>query len=164
MMSMTWDDARVPFDSRSASACHEAMAPGIPNAPTAKARTNKTIEPARKGLAANGMKYSPIHEGAISRKSESHADLGVGESSLLDLAPRQAGVGSLAQAGDQIDGDRDDHRAEQVGQQRVPQDGGPDRRRLQDGVGDLEGHPDGEGQVGEVGVPRRLVLVDVDAP
>ena len=41
---------------------------------------------------------------------------------------------------------------------------GPDGARPDGGVRDLEGHPDGEGQVGEVEVPRVIVLVETDTP
>jgi hypothetical protein len=44
--------------------------------------------------------------------------------------------------------------------------GGAELGGAQFGVGDLEGHPDGEGQVGEVGEPRLgggVAVVEVDA-
>ena len=51
---------------------------------------------------------------------------------------------SAAQARDEVDDGREDDRAEQVGQQRVPQDSSADHRVLQVSVGDLEGHPERE--------------------
>ena len=59
------------------------------------------------------------------------------------------------QPGDQVDGRREDDRAEQVRQQRVPKDRAADVRARDVGVGDLERHPEGERQVGEVAVLRR---------
>src|SRR5690349_8365747 len=65
------------------------------------------------------------------------------------------------QTGDEVDGGRDDDRAEQVGQQRVEQRGPAHRRCPQAGVGDLVRHADGEGQVREVGVAGRYVVVEI---
>ena len=63
-------------------------------------------------------------------------------------------VSSVAgtEAGDQVDGCGQDDRAEQIRQQGVTERGGPNRRGLQVGIGDLERHPDGECEVGEVEV------------
>ena len=66
----------------------------------------------------------------------------------VDLLPRRAGL--LGESGDEVDGRRDDDGAEQVGQPHVPQCGGADSTILDVGVGDLERHADGEGDVGEV--------------
>jgi hypothetical protein len=58
----------------------------------------------------------------------------------------------------EVDRRGDDDRAEQIGQQGMAQSGRPDLRGGEAGVGDLEGHPDREGEVGEVGVLRAPVL------
>src|SRR4051794_7505764 len=54
------------------------------------------------------------------------------------------------EAGNDVDGDRDDHHVEEEGHEGVPEHRHPDVGRLQRRVRHLEGHPDGETEVGEV--------------
>jgi hypothetical protein len=49
-----------------------------------------------------------------------------------------------------------------IRQEGVTERGGPNRRGLQVGIGDLERHPDGECEVGEVEVTGWGGLVEVD--
>jgi len=65
----------------------------------------------------------------------------------------------VSQAGDEVDGGRQDNGPQEVGQERVAQGGAADRVGFQFGIGDLEGHSEGEGQVGEIGVPGCCLLV-----
>ena len=73
-------------------------------------------------------------------------------------------VVSFCQSGYEVDRRCDDHRAHGERQPRVPQRGPPYLPGPDVGVGDLEGHADREGQVGEVAVVRGRGLVEVDAP
>ncbi|MPM65739.1 hypothetical protein SDC9_112640 [bioreactor metagenome] len=84
----------------------------------------------------------------------------------LDAAERGCGgAGSEARGdrGDEVDRRGQDHRAEQVTEQGVAQHRTADRLAGDVGVADLVGHPQGEGQVGEVLVVGVLVLVEVDS-
>src|SRR6266487_1997411 len=67
--------------------------------------------------------------------------LHTGHQALADQLP--------GQASDQVDGGCQDHRAEQVGQQRMAQRGDADVSCGQLGVRDLEGHADRESHVGK---------------
>ena len=70
---------------------------------------------------------------------------------------------SFGQAGYDVDGGCDDHGAHGEREPGVPQRGPAYLLGLDVGVGDLEGHADREGQVGEVAVVRGGGLVEVDA-
>src|SRR4051794_544668 len=62
------------------------------------------------------------------------------------------------ETGHRADGDSDDHRSEDVGEQRVAQRGAADALGGDVGVRDLERHPDRQGEVGEVHVVRGLAM------
>ncbi len=66
------------------------------------------------------------------------------------------------QAGHDIDHQGHDHRPEEVRHQGVPQRYATNGLRREVRVGYLEGHADGEGEIGEVEVGRWVLLVEVD--
>src|SRR5436190_164540 len=69
--------------------------------------------------------------------------------------------GSAQQAGDDVDHHGDDHGAEEVREKGVAQHDPAHELGLQARVGYLVGHSQREGQVGEVVVVGRVVLVEV---
>ena len=68
----------------------------------------------------------------------------------------------LDQTADHVDGDADDDGAKDVAEQGVTGDRATDSSRRNVGVGHLECHADGEGEVHEVEVVRAGVVVEVD--
>ena len=80
-----------------------------------------------------------------------------------DHVPRLAARTSSSESEEEIEDEREDRGVVDERERRVEENGATDLRAGHGRVGDLEAHPDCEGEVGEVEVARRGATGKLDA-